>query len=194
MFELQGNLQFVHVDIDYVKALHDVCSEVYYMPEEYENKPCIGILVSKGGYKYVLSMTSAKIKHKSWKNVDSDRMLVYEMVDYHVLSGNDIWVKSDDTDIVKHILAAIDIKKMIPVKDDVISRVDINYSDNDNPDEKKYKDLLNKEYAFCLKIIDDIVIKASRIYEKQMETGKVKCSPAILRLWRVLLIHIKSSI
>ena len=29
MFELQGNLKFVNVDIDYVKKLHTACSEVY---------------------------------------------------------------------------------------------------------------------------------------------------------------------
>ncbi len=50
MFELQGKLKFVNVNIEYVKKLHSACSEVYYMPDEYENKPCIGILVSQGGY------------------------------------------------------------------------------------------------------------------------------------------------
>ena len=37
----------------------------------------------------------------------------------------------------------------------------------------KYKDLLNKEYSFCLKIIDEIIEKANKIYEKQMRTQKV---------------------
>ena len=174
MFELQGNLKFVNVDIDYVKKLHTACSEVYYMPNEYENKPCIGILVSQGGYKYVLPMTSAKSKHKKWKNSDRDRMLVYEMVDVNELSSKDIWVKVDDTNVVKHIMSAIDIKKMIPVTDEVISIVNINHNDNDTDIENKYKDLLNKEYSFCLKIIDDLIKKASRIYEKQMRIGKVE--------------------
>jgi len=30
MFKLQEKLQFVHVDIDYVKALYEACSEVFY--------------------------------------------------------------------------------------------------------------------------------------------------------------------
>lgn len=46
------------------------------MPDEYENNPCIGILVSQGVYKYVLPMTSAKPKHKKWKNSDRDRMIL----------------------------------------------------------------------------------------------------------------------
>jgi len=174
MFKLQEKLQFVHVDIDYVKTLYEACSEVYYMPDEYENKPCIGILLSDGGHKYVLPLTSAKEKHKKWKNVDQDRMLIYEMVGKNVLSAKDIWVKVDDTDIVKHIMSALDIKKMIPVTDNVISVVDINDSDKDSEDDKKYKDLLNKEYGFCVKIIDDIILKASKLYEKQLKTGKVQ--------------------
>ncbi len=174
MFTLQEKLQFVHVDIEYVKALYEACSEVYYMPDEYENKPCIGILLSDGGHKYVLPLTSAKVKHKKWKNVDQDRMLIYEMVDKSVLSAKDIWVGVDDTDIVKHIMSALDIKKMIPVVDNVISVVDINYSDDDSEDDKKYKDLLNKEYSFCVKIVDDVILKASKLYEKQVKTGKVQ--------------------
>lgn len=37
MFTLQGKLQFVHVDIEYLKTLHEACSEVYYMQDEYDN-------------------------------------------------------------------------------------------------------------------------------------------------------------
>ena len=172
MFKLESNLKFVNVDVDYVRALHDKCPEVYYMPKEYENKPCIGILVSQSGYKYVLPLTSAKQKHKSWKNVDRDRMLIFEMVDKNELSSKDVWVKVDETNIVKHIMSAIDIKKMIPVTDEVYSVVNINHSEHDDDSIKKYKDLLNKEYSFCIKVIDEIVIKASRIYEKQVKTGK----------------------
>ena len=34
------------------------------------------------------------------------------------------------------------------------------------------KDLLNKEYRFCLKIITDVLEKANKLYDKQMRTGK----------------------
>lgn len=174
MFKLEDNLKFVNVDINYLKELHDACSEVYYLPYEYENKPCVGILISKDGYKYVIPLTSAKEKHKTWKNSDTDRMLIYEMVDYHKLSTKDIYTKVDDTDVVKHILSAMDVKKMIPILDTVINEVDINYSKSDSEDVKKYKDLLNKEYSFCVKIANELISKASKIYDKQIETGKVQ--------------------
>ena len=63
---------------------------------------------------------------------------------------------------------------MIPVNDKVISAVDINIQADDSEELVKYKDLMNKEYSFCVKIIDDILIKASRIYDKQKSTGKVQ--------------------
>lgn len=107
MFILEGKLTFINIEQSYLKKLHDACSEVYYKPSGYENKPYIGILINKNDRKYVIPLFSAKEKHKTWKNV------------------------------------------------------------------KKYKDLLNKEYSFCLKVIDEVIGRANKLYDKQMATGKV---------------------
>lgn len=107
MFILEGKLTFINIEQSYLKKLHDACSEVYYKPSGYENKPYIGILINKNDRKYVIPLSSAKEKHKTWKNV------------------------------------------------------------------KKYKDLLNKEYSFCLKEIDEVIGRANKLYDKQMATGKV---------------------
>lgn len=107
MFILEGKLTFINIEQSYLKKLHDACSEVYYKPSGYENKPYIGILINKNDRKYVIPLSSAKEKHKTWKNV------------------------------------------------------------------KKYKDLLNKEYSFCLKVIDEVIGRANKLYDKQMATGKV---------------------
>lgn len=85
-----------------------------------------------------------------------------------------MYVATDDDTKVKHILSAVDIKKMIPVTDDVISFVNFNIAEGDSEEVTKYKDLLNKEYAFCVKIVDDILLKASKIYDKQISSGKVQ--------------------
>lgn len=100
MFTLEGKLTFINIDQSYLKKLHDACSEVYYKPSGYENKPYIGILINKNDRKYVIPLSSAKEKHKTWKNV-------------------------------------------------------------------------NKEYSFCLKVIDEVIGKANKLYDKQMSTGKV---------------------
>lgn len=107
MFILEGKLTFINIEQSYLKKLHDACSEVYYKPSGYEDKPYIGILINKNDRKYVIPLSSAKEKHKTWKNV------------------------------------------------------------------KKYKDLLNKEYSFCLKVIDEVIGRANKLYDKQMATGKV---------------------
>ena len=107
MFILEGKLTFINIEQSYLKKLHDACSEVYYKPSGYENKPYIGILINKNDRKYVIPLSSAKEKHKTWKNV------------------------------------------------------------------KKYKDLLNKESSFCLKVIDEVIGRANKLYDKQMATGKV---------------------
>lgn len=107
MFILEGKLTFINIEQSYLKKLHDACSEVYYKPSGYENKPYIGILINKNDRKYVIPLSSAKEKHKTWKNV------------------------------------------------------------------KKYKDLLNKEYSFCLKVIDEVIGRDNKLYDKQMATGKV---------------------
>ncbi len=149
-----------------------MCSEVYYKSQGYENKPYIGILINKDGRKYVIPLSSAKEKHKNWKNVNQECYLIYETARKDCMRKDDIWV-SIKQDNVKHILSVMDIKKMIPVVENVYSRVNINTSKNDSEDVKKYKDLLNKEYSFCLKIIDEVIGKANKLYDKQMNTGKI---------------------
>ncbi|MBQ9805070.1 MAG: type III toxin-antitoxin system ToxN/AbiQ family toxin [Clostridia bacterium] len=175
MFRLNDNLKLIHIDPNYVKALHDACSEVFYSSKHYDNKPYLGILVSNdNNQKYVIPLTSAKEKHKTWKNIDFDRYLIYETSNLLDMGHRDIYtISADDPQKVKHILSAIEIKKMIPIRDDVYSIVDINANDSDSTEEKKYKDLLNKEYSFCIKIIDQLVEKASKIYDKQITTGKI---------------------
>lgn len=171
MFELQGKLTFININQIYLKELHDVCSEVYYKPSGYDNKPYIGILVNKNDRKYVVPLSSAKEKHKKWKNVNKECYLIYEKAKQSDMGKNDIYVQIED-DNVKHILSVMDIKKMIPVIEGVYSRVNLNPDINDSDDEKKYKSLLNKEYSFCLKIIDEVIEKANKLYDKQINTGK----------------------
>ena len=88
------------------------------------------------------------------------------------MRNKDIFVENMDGS-AKHILSVIDLKKMIPIKDGLYSEVNLNPSDIDTNEDKKYKVLLNIEYSFCIKIMSLIMQKASKIYEKQMKTGKV---------------------
>lgn len=172
MFSLKKNLKFITIDQKYLKTLHDSCREVYYKSSGYESKPYIGILVEDNGIEYAIPLSSAKEKHKAWKNVDTDRFLIFENCENAESGTKDIYVKNGDGTF-KHILSVMDLKKMIPIKTGLYSEVDLNPSKNDSTAEKKYKVLLNIEYTFCLKIIDSVIQKATKLYQKQISTGKV---------------------
>ena len=172
MFSLKDNLKFININQDYLKYLHSFCSEVYYKPTGYETKPYIGILVQENDVEYVIPLSSAKEKHKTWKNVDADRFLIFENCEKAENGSKDIYVKNADGGF-KHIISVMDLKKMIPIKTGLYTEVQLNPLKSDSNAEKKYKVLLNIEYLFCLKIKDAIIQKASRLYEKQMKTGRV---------------------
>jgi len=173
MFELNRNMQFVNIDQDYLKELHKACPEVYYKSANYESKPYIGVLVNNDDKQYVIPLSSAKEKHKTWKNVNQECFLVYEYADEVKMGKKDIWVRENDGKKVKHVMSVIDVKKMIPIKEGLYSIVNMNKQESDTKEMCQYKDLLNKEYIFCLKIMDDVVSKANKLYDKQMKTKKV---------------------
>ena len=173
MFKLDKNMQFINIDQNYLQELHKVCPEVYYKSTNYNNKPYIGILVNNDDKQYVIPLSSAKEKHKTWKNVNQECFLVYEYADEAKMGKKDIWVRETEGEKVKHILSMIDVKKMIPIKEGLYSVVNMNKQNSDTKEISQYKDLLNKEYAFCLKIMDDVTRKANKLYEKQMKTKKV---------------------
>lgn len=90
MFTLEGNLSFIYIEQSYIKKLHDACSEVYYKDSDYERKPYIGILISNNNKRYVIPLSSAKEKHKSWKNVNKECYLIYEKVKRACMGQKDI--------------------------------------------------------------------------------------------------------
>lgn len=174
MFKLDGNMTFINIDPDYIKKLNAVCPEVYYKSTGYDKKPYIGILINEKNRLYVIPLSSAKEKHKNWKNINQECYLVYEYALKSKMSATDIWVQTAEENLVKHIMSVIDIKKMIPIKSGIYKKVNMNKESSDTLELVKYKDLLNKEYSFCLKIVQDLLKKADKLYENQMLTGKVK--------------------
>lgn len=159
---------FYNVDIDYLRYLHSIEPEVQFSEDkDYQQKPFLGIIVLIGSYTYFIPLTSGKPKHSKWKNVGTAHYLIYEQVKKTELRPNDISKSISNVDALK-IFAALDIKKMIPVKDGLYTRIDFSALND-----QKYADLLEKEYRFCQKIQNGILLKAHQIYEKQKSTGVV---------------------
>lgn len=162
--------EFFTIDNDYVKELYSNDSEVFYdNTPNYKNKPYIGILVSSDDYKYFIPLTSAKLKHKKWKNVSKTNYIIFEMVDKSDIRENDIYCEFEHTDTVKKLLAVLEIKKMIPVKDGLYEKIDFS-----KITDSAYKDLLEKEYFFCKPLLPKITEKAQRLYNEQKRTRKIQ--------------------
>ena len=172
MFSLKDKLTFVNIDQDYLKYLHENCSEVFFKPIGYDNKPYIGILINEDENKYVIPLSSAKEKHKLWNNVEEDRFLIYEISNKKTLSKNDVFKELSDGTI-EQIFSVIDLKKMLPIKDGLYTRVDLTTNPQDSVETRNYKNLMNKEFAFCLKILPLIIQKANELYDRQLSSGKI---------------------
>ncbi len=160
---------FYTVNPDYLEYLHKVDSEVYYN-SSYRNaiKPFVGIVIGIENFDYFIPLSSAKEKHKNWRNVSNEHFLVYEVIDNSVTISGDIYKHYSDTSKM-HILSVLDIKKMIPVPKGCYKNIVF-----DELDDERYKDLFKKEYSFCLSIKKKLINKAEKLYKKQKDTGIVR--------------------
>ncbi|MFQ8703225.1 MAG: type III toxin-antitoxin system ToxN/AbiQ family toxin [Eisenbergiella sp.] len=179
------NFGFYTIDADYLEYLNSKNSEVYYNAS-YRNaiKPFVGIIIDMTECKYFIPLTSAKEKHKKWKNSCDEHFLIYEVIDKSVNISDDVY-KEYSKDKKMHVLSVLDIKKMIPVPNDAYKRIVF-----DELSDERYQDLFEKEYAFCLTIKEKILTKAEKIYKYQKETQNVRhtycdfsCCENAMREW-----------
>ncbi len=164
-----SDLGIYNIYVPYLKHLHDdVDGEVYYALSGYETKPFLGIVIGIGSYTYFIPFSSSKPKHLKWKNVAQDHYLIYEVIKKDSLSPRAVCKPVND-EMVRHIIAVLDMKKMIPVPEGCYSKIDFSQITD-----VVYKAVLEKEYRFCQGIQDGILKKVSRIYSEQKETGQVR--------------------
>lgn len=176
---------FYTISADYLEFLNSKDPEVYYNTS-YRNavKPFVGIIIDMTEYKYFIPLTSAKEKHKKWKNSCDEHFLIYEVIDKSIDISGDIY-KEYSNDKKMHVMSVLDVKKMIPVPEDAYERIVF-----DELADKRYQDLFKKEYAFCLTIKDKIMNKAEKIYKHQKEKHIVRrtycdfsCCENAMREW-----------
>ena len=102
---------FYTINADCLKFLHDRDSEVYYNRTYHVlKKPFVGIIIGLGENQYFIPLTSAKEKHRKWKNISDTHFLLYEFVESSLNIPKHIY-KSDDGKQKIHILSVLDIKK-----------------------------------------------------------------------------------
>ena len=178
-----NKIVFIKIDQNYLRGLYNACNEVFYRTYDYDKKPYIGVLVTLSGNKYSIPLTSAKEKHKSWKNYDNGRMVVFENVNPSAMGPNDIWKLNQDG-TAKHILSVLNIVKMIPLKEGLYSIVNVNLDPNDTIEQSKYKNLLNKELQFCIFIKKKTLEKATKYILSKLIVKKSISLIVISRNWR----------
>lgn len=182
-----NKVQFVYIDMDYLKKLNEVEPEIFYDEnnENYKDKPHLGILLNNEGREYVIPLTSAKDKHKTWDDVTASWYRIYEIIEETEIRPNDVIVEIKNHEILnkiepderehykQRILAVLDIRKMFPVKKGLYTNIKFSISSGASRQENQKMALMMKEYAFILDIADKIEEKASKIYTKQIERNKV---------------------
>lgn len=181
-------MQFVYIDVNYLKKLNEVDSEIFYdESRDYTKKPHLGILLNNEGREYVIPLTSAKEKHKEWKDVGSGWYRIYEVIDTTntTVNSTDVIVDIKNQDILnkipveermnykQRILSVLDIRKMFPVKKGVYTKIEFQIKSSSSQKDNQRMFLMIKEYNFLRNIEDKIEEKADKIYSKQIKTGKV---------------------
>lgn len=137
-------VQLVYIDMDYLEYLHEIEPEIWFDKEDenYRIKPHLGILLNNEGRQYVIPLTSAKEKHRSWEDVTASWYRIYEVIDItqDPVRKNDIIVEIKNGEILKkldkdtrdnyrqRILSVLDMRKMFPVDKRVYQEVKFNIS------------------------------------------------------------------
>lgn len=182
-------VQFVYIDIDYLRLMHNTDSEIFFdeNDENYKYKPHLGILLNHDNREYVIPLTSAKPKHENWADVSGGWYRIYEIIDITTtqIKEKDVIVEIKNQDILKNIpnderknykqriLSILDIRKMFPVKKGVYTEVKFEITSAAKNEDNQKMALMLKEYYFIDKIIENIEKKANKIYTKQITKNKV---------------------
>ncbi|QZE12418.1 type III toxin-antitoxin system ToxN/AbiQ family toxin [Mycoplasma sp. Ms02] len=129
----------------YLKYLNKIDSEVFYS-EHYElkTKPFLGIIVSLSeNVEYFIPFTSPKNKHENWSKRSKRYMFIFDEKD--------------------EVIGLLDFRKIIPVKEEFFSELNI-----DESFDIKYKSLIKKQLLFCRKQKNKIVENIEFVYSEQV--------------------------
>ena len=148
----QSRLSLYTVNLKYIRNLAKADDNVFSISPQAgkSTRPFIGVIVICDTKQYCVPLSSPKEKHKSMKNdVDFSKIL--------------------DSD--GKLIGVLNFNNMIPVRDDVIDRLDIKIHPKDTPAVKHYKNLLIDQLTFCRQNQEAIISKANKLY-RLIKQGK----------------------
>ena len=144
-------LNLYHIDMKYIRDLAKADDNVMSVSPQIgkASRPFVGIVIICDNKSYCIPLSSPKPKHQNMKN-DKDF--------------------SKMRDKKGKLIGVINFNNMIPVDETVISRIDMRIHNNDNPQDRAYKNLLNNQLDWCNENKDSIINKANKLYKIVTET------------------------
>ena len=123
----QKRLSLYTVNMKYIRNLAHEDDNVASVSPQIEKsiRPFIGIIVICGEKQYCVPLSSPKEKHKSMKN-DKDFSKIF--------------------DSTGKLIGVLNFNNMIPVREDIINKVDIAIHPNDSPAMKRYGRIHTRTY------------------------------------------------
>ena len=155
----QKRLSMYTVNMKYIRNLHNQGDDrVFSVSPQIgkETRPFIGIVIICDDKQYCIPLSSPKTKHHSMKND----------IDFHKI-----------IDSAGKLIGVLDLNNMIPVREDVLSEIDVKIHPNDSNKNKHYKNLLIDQLKFCRQNQDIIIAKANKLYrmtQKKNVSGNLK--------------------
>ncbi len=143
----QERLNLYTVNMKYIRNLHNQGDDRVFSVSPQVGKslrPFVGIVVICEKKQYCIPLSSPKDKHKTMKNG----------VDFHrILDTNG------------KLIGVLDFNNMIPVRDDILWKVDIKIHPRDGQEIKRYKKLMIDQLNFCRQNQSVLVKKAEKLYK-----------------------------
>lgn len=144
----QQRLNLYTVNLKYIRNLHNADDNVFSVSPQVgkSNRPFIGVIIICDSKQYCVPLSSPKEKHKSMKN-DVDFSKVF--------------------DSKEKLIGVLDFNNMIPVREDVIQKIDISMHPNDSAEVRHYKNLIMDQLTFCRQNQDAIVAQVVSLGNKE---------------------------
>ena len=151
----QQRLTLYTVDMKLIRNFHNQGDEhVFSVSPQVgkSNRPFMGIIILCNGRQYCVPISSPKEKHNAMVND----------VDFHKI-----------LDPKGKLIGVLDFNNMIPVRFDVVKKVEAAIQPNDSEKVKHYKQLIWNQINFCQKNQNILIEKANTLY-KLIESKNAK--------------------
>ena len=143
----QRRLSLYTVDMKLIRNYHNQGDDHVFSVSPQIGKitrPFIGIVVVCDDKQYCIPLSSPKAKHNTMKNT----------IDFHRIFDSN-----------GKLIGILNFNNMIPVRSDVLKKIELTIQPHDSESVRHYKNLMIDQLNFCQQNQDIIVSKANKLYQ-----------------------------